>query len=79
MGDIYRNAKKVLVCINRDSDGGAEDVVSLVHDISEMISKYNSISDIPVLRANDVLYGDPRWKAIATLHRLPWFTRVWVI
>jgi hypothetical protein len=46
---------------------------------SEMISKYNSISDMPVLRANDALYGDPRWKAIATLHRLPWITRAWVI
>lgn len=79
MGDIYRNAKKVLVCLGRDSDGGAEDAASLVHDISEMISKYNSISDMPVLRASDALYGDPRWKAIATLHRLPWFTRAWVI
>lgn len=79
MGEIYRNAKKVLVCVGKDSDGGAEDVASLVYDISEMISKYNSISDMPVLRANDALYDDPRWKAITTLHNLSWFRRAWVI
>jgi hypothetical protein len=79
MGDIYRNAKKVLVYIGKDSDGGAEDVDSLVHDISKMILKYNSITDMHVLNANDALYDDPRWKALATLHRLPWFTRAWVI
>lgn len=65
--------------MGRDSDGGAEDVASLVNDIAEMISKYKKISDMPVLRASDKLYDDPRWKAVATLQRLPWFTRAWVI
>jgi hypothetical protein len=79
MGDVYLNAKKVLVCMGRDSDGGAEDVASLVHDISRMVSGYKSISDMPVLAANDPLYDDSRWKALAILHNLPWFTRAWVV
>jgi hypothetical protein len=79
MGEIYRYAKKVLVCMGRDTDGGAEDVASLVHEISEMISGYKSILDMPALGASDPLYDDPRWRAVATLHRVPWFKRAWVI
>jgi hypothetical protein len=79
MSEIYRNASKVLVCMGRDTDGGAEDVASLVHDVSQMISKYNSIAEMPVLHVSDPLYDDPRWKSVATLHRLPWWTRAWVV
>jgi Heterokaryon incompatibility protein (HET) len=79
MGEIYRHARKVLVCMGEDTDGRAEDVLSLVHDVSELISKYKSVADMPVLRASDPLYADSRWKAMATFHTLPWFTRAWVI
>jgi len=79
MGDIYRNARKALVCMGKDADGGAEDVAGLVHDISEMISKYNSIADMPILAADNPLFDDPRWKALATLMKCPWFTRAWVV
>jgi hypothetical protein len=79
MGSVYKYARKVLVSIGEDTDGGAEDVASLVHDISELISKYKSIAEMPVLRASDPLYADSRWKAMATFHTLPWFTRAWVI
>src|SRR5579862_5011377 len=79
MGELYRHARRVLVCMGEDTDGGAEGVVSLVHDVSELISKYKSVADMPVLRASDPLYADSRWKAMATFHTLPWFTRAWVI
>lgn len=41
--------------MGRDTDGGAGDVASLVHEISEMILKYKPISDIPVLHASNPL------------------------
>jgi hypothetical protein len=79
MGDVYRNAKKVPVYIGRDTYGGAEDVASLVSEICEMVSKFDSIADMPILESNDPWYDDPRWKAVAVLRNLPWFTRAWVI
>lgn len=79
MAEIYRNAKKVLVCLGRDPDGGAEDVASLIEEYATMISKYESINSMPSLQADDPKYNDPRWKSLATLLIHVWFTRAWVI
>jgi len=79
MGDIYSLANKVLVCLGKDPDGGAEDVASLVTEYATMISKHNSIPSMPILKADDPVYDDPRWKALATLLSNVWFTRSWVI
>jgi hypothetical protein len=79
MGDVYRNANTVLVCMGPDSDGKAEDVASLVKENAELVSKYSSILDMPVLPGNDTVLDDPRWAAMATLTQCVWFSRAWVM
>ncbi|KAK3363131.1 heterokaryon incompatibility protein-domain-containing protein [Lasiosphaeria hispida] len=79
MGDVYRHAKKVLVCLGKDVDGGAEHVASLVHDVSSMVRQHPAIGEMPRLTPRNPLADDARWKAVVTMHNLPWFTRAWVI
>lgn len=79
MGKIYRHAKRVLVCLGQDEDGGAEDVAALVKENTDLMSKYESISGMPILARNDPLFDDPRWKALGTMLKKPWFTRAWVL
>jgi hypothetical protein len=79
MGSIYGNAKKVLVILGEDPDGDAEDVASLVEENANLVSKYDLITDMPILAANDPVYDDPRWKAVAKVAKHVWFTRAWVL
>ena len=67
MGRIYRNARTVLVCLGQDLDGGAEDVAGLVKENADLVSKYGSIAEMPVLAPDDSLFDDSRWKSLATL------------
>src|SRR5271155_2118035 len=73
MGAIYRNARTVLVCLGQDLDGGAEDVARLVKENADLVSKYGSIAEMPVLAPDDSLFDDSTWKSLATL------TRAWVL
>lgn len=59
------------MCIGKDTDGGAEDVANLMHEIANMISRYKSISDLTVLHALDPLYDDPWRNAVKSLHKFP--------
>jgi hypothetical protein len=79
MGSIYRHARTVLICMGQDPDGGAEDVAALVKENVDLISRHASISEMPLLRQDDPLLDDSRWKSLATLTRRPWFTRAWVV
>ena len=79
MGKIYRNARTVLVCLGQDLDGGADDVAGLVKENADLVSKYGSIAEMPVLAPDASLFDDPRWKSLATLTKCTWFTRAWVL
>ena len=79
MGKIYRNARTVLVCLGQDLDGGVDDVAGLVKENADLVSKYDSIAEMPVLAPDDSLFDDPRWKSLVTLAKYTWFTRAWVL
>jgi hypothetical protein len=79
MGEVYRHANRVLVCIGKDPDGNAEDVASLVAIISQKTAAYKSILEMPVLKEDDPILDDKRWPAVATMIGQPWFTRAWVL
>jgi Heterokaryon incompatibility protein (HET) len=79
MGRIYGHAKKVLVILGPALDGEAESVAALVKENAELVSKYDSIMNMPLLALDDPLFDDPRWKALATVAKHVWFTRAWVL
>ena len=58
----------MLVYLGQDLDGGAD-----------LVSKYRSIAEMPVLASDDSLFDDSRWKSLATLTQCTWFTRAWVL
>ncbi|CZR60246.1 uncharacterized protein PAC_10142 [Phialocephala subalpina] len=57
----------------------ARDVAALVHEHADRMSGYSSILQMPVLKPNDPLLEDPRWKSFAKLMNRPWFKRAWVL
>jgi hypothetical protein len=79
MGAIYSQAKRVLVCLGPDEDGGARDVAELVAENHELVSKYGSVEEMPIFLTDDPILNDVRRTAVATLARCVWWTRTWVI
>ncbi|KAI9772731.1 MAG: hypothetical protein M1840_000326 [Geoglossum simile] len=79
MNRIYKLAKKVLLCMGNDPDGGAENIVSLIDEHVSRMSGYASITDMPVLAADDPVFEDARWKSLAALMGCVWFSRAWVL
>ena len=79
MGRIYQHARKVLVCLGQDLDGGAEAVAALVRENADLMSTYGSVAKMPVLAPDDPLLDDPRWMSLAKMMESVWFTRAWVL
>jgi hypothetical protein len=79
VGGIYRNVRTVLVCLGRGLDEGADGVAGLVKESADLVSKYGSIAEMPVLAPDDSLFNEPRWKSLATLTKFTWFTCAWVL
>ncbi|KAH0558888.1 hypothetical protein GP486_004482 [Trichoglossum hirsutum] len=79
MNIIYRYAKDVLVCMGRDPDGGAKDVVALIDEHKTRTSGHTPVSQMPIISPDDPLLDDPRWKSLAVLLERPWFSRAWVL
>jgi hypothetical protein len=79
MGKIYEQAKQVLVCLGPDPDGGASDVAALIMENADLVSRYGSVEEMPILPQDDPVFDDPRWKAVATMTNCVWFTRTWVV
>jgi hypothetical protein len=79
MGKIYSHANRVLIVLGDSPNSNEEDVKALVAENAAPVSQYNSIFDMLILASDDPLFDDKRWKAIATLIQLPWFTRAWVL
>ena len=79
MNIVYQHAKKVLVNMGDDSDGGARNVAALINEHVERTSGYSSLTLMPVLADNDPILDDIRWKSLAALFKRVWFTRAWVL
>jgi Heterokaryon incompatibility protein (HET) len=84
MGEVYENAKRVLIWLGRDEEAMAEDCFALiretVHYFNEEAKKYESYEDIPPLTAPGPISSDiARWEKVRKLGRLPWFERAWVV
>jgi hypothetical protein len=79
MGKIYSHAYSVLIVLGDSPDGNEEDARALIAENAALVKQYESIDDMPILDQEDRTYDDPRWKSIATLMKMPWFTRAWVL
>ncbi|KAH8597552.1 heterokaryon incompatibility protein-domain-containing protein [Bisporella sp. PMI_857] len=79
MGAIYSQAKRVLVYLGRDEESRAREVAELVKENHQLVSKYKSIEEMPILSPDDPVFNDPRWTAVKALTDCVWWTRTWVI
>ncbi|KAK6850090.1 HET-domain-containing protein [Apiospora arundinis] len=73
MGQIYANARTVLVCMGPDlSGGGGGHVASLLREWQA------SAAAATTMNINTDVY-DERWLALGALTGAPWFERMWVL
>jgi len=80
MGDIFKNARKVIVWLGEDYDdsrAGMQLAKQLLH-----IAQYAQVSGIEPsdLETHGLpRQGHKRWRALAAALRRPWFWRTWVV
>ena len=85
MGDIYANAKRVLVWMGEDTAGDADECFALIKEtnifLMDMFLRYQSIEDIPPIRyGNGFICTDSRkWDMVRRLMNSEWFSRVWTL
>jgi heterokaryon incompatibility protein (HET) len=82
MNKIYEKAKRVIVFMGQDTDGRGEEVKNLVKEHLDRMSGepgYKSVNEMPILSPDDPTFADTRWKALATLMDVDWFSRAWVL
>lgn len=79
MGEVYKQAKRVLVYFGTDLSGDAADVSSLISEYARLIARYKTVHEMPILAANDPALNDRRWQALSRFHHLPWWSRTWVV
>lgn len=84
MGKIYSNASRVLICLGNDEEGHAQRAMSLVEDLSSMITKTlteceQTNSRFPYFDSDNPWFQDDRLPAYNCLLCRPWFRRGWVL
>lgn len=84
MSNIYINASRVLICLGKDEEGHAQEAMSLIKDVSDMIAKTlpeceHTYDTFPYFAPNDPWFQDDRWSAYHSLVSRPWFGRGWVV
>jgi hypothetical protein len=84
MGDVYKNAKEVLVWLGRDSEGIAEDCFNLIRDTTEYLDRHleihGKIENIPeITLTSPISFDKSRWNKVRKLVGMPWFSRLWVL
>lgn len=92
MGDIYRAAKRVLICLGPDSGNHGRGAASLVEEIhvqnQERLTELGRPSlhedpsvwrFLPEVDASDPLAKDSRWADYSALLSRPWFSRLWTV
>ncbi|KAJ4993393.1 heterokaryon incompatibility protein [Stagonosporopsis vannaccii] len=87
MGQIYRNARRVLIYMGSDPDKHGPKLASLLNDTYHMIqceianmkiSKWNSFPDLHEEKEMSFAH-DERWRSYVALFEQPWFERGWVV
>jgi hypothetical protein len=78
MNIVYKQAKRVLVYMGKDPDGGANNVATLVQEHVKRMTGYKTITEMPVIES-DPLLDDHRWSSLKTLMKNKWFKRAWVM
>jgi Heterokaryon incompatibility protein (HET) len=84
MGEIFKNAMKVLVWLGKDSQGVAKNCFNLIRDTNKYLAaqfdQYGGWDLIPTITQQCPISRDrSRWSNVEALIRLPWFKRLWVI
>ncbi|PKS08522.1 hypothetical protein jhhlp_004907 [Lomentospora prolificans] len=86
MGQLYTKANRTLICLGRDRDytEEAEQVASLVTEVSDMVLKTLKsikldLNAFPFPDRDDPLLADERWGSLRMLFEQPWWDRGWVI
>ncbi|KAK2773083.1 ankyrin and het domain protein [Colletotrichum kahawae] len=84
MGQIYAQAKSVLICFGQDFTGDAKQVMTLADDVNRMVlsilEKLNyAPHSFPHAEESDPLRLDSRWPSVATMIKASWFQRGWVV
>ncbi|KAF2785869.1 HET-domain-containing protein [Melanomma pulvis-pyrius CBS 109.77] len=85
MGEIYENARGVLVWLGRDTEGVAEDCFQLISDTADFFDAqyrrhFRELWSMPAFAPPyPISMEKHRWANVALLFGLAWFQRVWVV
>ncbi|OCK80879.1 HET-domain-containing protein [Lepidopterella palustris CBS 459.81] len=83
MGRVYESAKRVVVYLGPDADRIAEGCFDLIKDFNRYwgrgLQQYKNPLDIPISTPYPFSVDSRRWEDIATLSKMPWFDRLWVV
>ncbi|ETN37488.1 uncharacterized protein HMPREF1541_07110 [Cyphellophora europaea CBS 101466] len=77
---VYRLADHVLIHLGPAEDSVGRDVHELIEEYVVRSTPYHGdITAMPVLPRDDPILDDVRWRSLARVMGLPWFSRAWVI
>jgi hypothetical protein len=84
MGEIYENAKRVLIWLGKDKHENTQDCFNLIRQTNQYLGKqlelYGDKDKIPTIQPNGPVCSDAmNWDKVEKLIELPWFFRVWVL
>jgi hypothetical protein len=85
MGQVYANAKTVLVWLGDDYRNVAADTFALIRDTNNyfgglFLKHRGRYSDMPPLREPyPICVKQKKWRGVSTLFDFPWFRRVWTV
>ena len=85
MGDVFANAKRVLVWLGPDSDNVAKDIFTLICETNQYFEQTfeknnRSVYNMPKLEVPyPICVNKTRWSRVTALLRFPWFKRVWTV
>lgn len=84
MAQIYRSAKRTLICLGDEQDMHAKAAVELIEEINERIVRACRRNDepwaiFPYLDPEDPILSNTRWKSLSLLYNSAWFSRGWTV
>ena len=83
MGDIYANARRVLVWIGKDGRNEADDCFTLIQNtvryVARLLEIHKDLNSVPKLRRGSICTDTTRWDKVRRLMEAEWFSRLWVL
>ncbi|KAI4646467.1 uncharacterized protein J4E79_010529 [Alternaria viburni] len=85
MGEVYTNAKRTLVWLDRDNQDIAEDAFALMCETNTYLADsffqadQNFYKMRPFAKPYPICMEKERWRGVAQLFEFPWFRRVWTV